>query len=448
MPIGPMYFNPLSFQQAAPYLTGFQAGTGLASQNLSNQSQQLQTALMSAQLPYAGQMAQQDLAQKQLANQLSQNTLNYAPQMSQADLENRKALSGLYGAEAQKAAQDALLTQQQVRYAPLTAAASADPLTKMILGRMFVGNMGNNPGGSSPSMPGLTSNNGGMTVQPAMQAPANTASQFQATGIPYAPQQQQPQQQSNYPVLPGGLSAAQGQQALPQLNTPPMGAGMPSMGGANTNDLYNLLMKNTLAQMGKDPTMGTTRAGAGGTYFNPVTGQTTSTDTPNNTTLDQRTVAGLQRVTPLINTLSSTLPQFQTFSGQANLRAQQGLNYAFGQNNSLPNQYAQGQAALKIAPESLLRTFGLPVTNESLERMETAVEPIRGETPEGYRQRLQNTLLELQTNSGQAQNRLKSGMNVDAPQSAPVNQVMNSPAATKTLNGRTYQKINGTWYAQ
>ncbi len=403
MPISPMYFQPLSPQQANPMLYGLQQGGQIAGGNLDNQMKALQNALASAQLPYAGQSAQADLQSKQIGNQLSQNTLNYAPQMSQAELKDKLMQAMLMQAQTGQSGAQTNLLNQQIKYLPLQASANADPLTKLLIGQQFTRNLN----GGANAAPAINSSDGGMTVQPGAQAVTAQNNQVPPTGIPY----RLPQASSNYPVLPGGLNQSQGAQTLQQLNTGT------SPGNTNPGDLYSKLYGNELSQMFKNPTMGSTRSGAGGTYFDPRTGQTYTTDTSANTTLDQRTVAAIQRVTPLLNSISTNLSPFQNLTGQAQLNSGRAWNYltpdSFSKSQS-PNMYAQGQSALKIAPESLLRAWGLPITNESLERMESAIKPAFGETGDAYKTRIVNTLTELQGNQAQASARLKSGMPVDA----------------------------------
>jgi hypothetical protein len=424
MAISPMYFQPLSPQQANPLLYGLQQGTQIAGQNQLNTARQIQNQLLGAQLPYAAQMAQQRLRGLQIGNSLNQNTLNFAPQTSQAALNltgaqtnAQNALPGYYGSEAQKNLADANLTNAQVRYLPLQASANADPLTKLLIGQKFARDM---LGNSNGSLPNMTSNNGGMTIQPGGQPqPDNTAAQFAATGIPYAAAPSQVP--GNYPALPGGLNQAQGNQLLQRLNSgamPNSGGSLPGAPGNTSPNMYSLMYGNALSQMTKNPTMGSYRSGAGGTYTNPATGQSYTTDTNANATLDQRTVAALQRVTPILNSLSKNLSPFQTATGEAGLRIGQALNYGLGTHFQSPDMYAQGQSDLKVAPESLLRAWGLPITNESLNRMQEAVEPRFGESSQGYQTRIVNQLKQLQANSAQSQQRLQSGQTLNGNNSS------------------------------
>jgi hypothetical protein len=65
MAINPMYFQVLSPQQANPLGFGLQQGAQTAADMMQTRGQNIQNQLLSAQLPYAGQIAQADLGLKQ-----------------------------------------------------------------------------------------------------------------------------------------------------------------------------------------------------------------------------------------------------------------------------------------------------------------------------------------------------------------------------------------------
>lgn len=159
----------------------------------------------------------------------------------------------------------------------------------------------------------------------------------------------------------------------------------------------------------KDPRMGPARGGQGGTYVNPTNGGVISTDTMENTTTDQRTIAALQRVAPQVERLMQVLPQFQ----HANTNTQafiQGLSNTYlGTDYRLPSEKAEGHAILNAAPESLLKAYGLNVTDDSMKSMRAMIEPGKGESPEGYRDRLTRNLAEMQMFGDQAKVRLANG---------------------------------------
>jgi hypothetical protein len=160
----------------------------------------------------------------------------------------------------------------------------------------------------------------------------------------------------------------------------------------------------------KDPKMGPARGGQGGTYTDSKTGQVISTDTSKMASQDQQTIAAMQRVEPQIDRIVNTLPQFQ----HANVKAQsylQGVgNTFFGTDYRLPSKQAEGEAALESSPEALLKAFGLNVTDQSLSMMRKTVEPMRGESPSGYKERVLNQLQEMRMFQSQSKNRLMNGI--------------------------------------
>lgn len=121
------YFQPESFQQANPFLSGFGATQGIIGQNLQNQQlsaalqgQNINNQIMSAKAQYAMPEEQQALLQAQLRNQILQPQAQYAPQMTQAQLALARTMPGYYSAMANEAgaragfmgAQTNLLKQQ------------------------------------------------------------------------------------------------------------------------------------------------------------------------------------------------------------------------------------------------------------------------------------------------------------------------------------------------
>jgi hypothetical protein len=330
------------------------------------------------------QLVDAQLQQAQNTAGLSGVQLQYAPQTQQADIASKMAYANLAPYQAYAA----------ITNNPLMWYALQNGLIKLPNLNNGTGNTGNTVSGNqatgNANMPALSSTDGGYTVQP-------------ATGMA-AP---------NYPMLPGqtGVNPQ-------QLNAGPnAGLGAPLPGTTGTGDfnstlnaLANSQLNRMLLGAGKDPRMGTNRSGAGGTYTNPMTGQQISTDTTKNTTLDQQTSASIQRVQPLLTQLSDNLAPFQTIEGEAGLKVGQLLNYTGYGNASAPADYAKGKQALALAPEGLMRAWGLNITDDSKKTMQEAVEPIFGETPVQYQARIVNTLKQLQDIQNQAEGRLANGM--------------------------------------
>jgi len=207
------------------------------------------------------------------------------------------------------------------------------------------------------------------------------------------------------------------QQALYQAHIASMMTGKAGgMGAASSPMMQSAISKifpdmNMPQGMVKNPAFGSQRSGAGGTYTDPSTGQVISTPTNANTTQNQRAIQALQRVTPLVEDLSKNMAQFQTAGAKGKLAYQRGANL-LGGNYQGPNQYAQAQQDLELAPESLLKAYGLNVTDKSLDTMRNAVKPIIGETTKGYQNRITRTLGLLRENEEQAKSVQSGGYNV------------------------------------
>lgn len=182
-------------------------------------------------------------------------------------------------------------------------------------------------------------------------------------------------------------------------------------------NLHNAAARNTgvqgqmLDQYLKDKKFGSNKSGAGGTYVDPQTGQVISTPTNATTTQDQRTIMATERVKPLIQDIIKNIPQFQTAQSKAALKLQQIGNLAGG-NYPLPDQYAQAQQDLELAPESLLKAYGLNVTDDSLKTMKEALTPKYGQTAKGAEKMLYRTLDHIQVTQQQAMNAQSEGIPV------------------------------------
>lgn len=162
----------------------------------------------------------------------------------------------------------------------------------------------------------------------------------------------------------------------------------------------------------KNPLMGSARSGSGGTYINPQTGQTVSTDTTPMATSDQSAISAVDRVTPQMTNILQTLPPFQ--SGWKNmLTNMQGFsNRWLGSNYGGPSIRASGLASLETAPEALLKAYGLRPSEYALRVMKETIKPRSGETSAGYQQRIGDTLNQLGDFKGQSKAHLRQGIDV------------------------------------
>lgn len=103
------HFDPLTFAQANPFLTGFGAGQQLVNQGLINQREQLANRIQQVAAQFAQPEAQQELLKNQLNNQILQPQAQYAPQMTLAELALKRAMPNYYNALAGQAGSNSAL---------------------------------------------------------------------------------------------------------------------------------------------------------------------------------------------------------------------------------------------------------------------------------------------------------------------------------------------------
>jgi len=103
MPIGVQNFTPLSFEQANPFLSGFQAAQTPLSTMIAQHLGELQAQTAAAKLPYVGQEEKQALQKAIYENMMAAPKAQMAPQFAQAELSQAQALPGLTAAQARQA---------------------------------------------------------------------------------------------------------------------------------------------------------------------------------------------------------------------------------------------------------------------------------------------------------------------------------------------------------
>jgi hypothetical protein len=186
----------------------------------------------------------------------------------------------------------------------------------------------------------------------------------------------------------------------------------------------------------KNLAMSPARGGQGGTYLNPQ-GQPVSTDTAQMTTQDQQTVAAIQRLGPMMDTIINQMPQFQTAAAQGQVALQGVANKYLGGNYPGPSNQAAGEAAIQAVPDPLLRILGMPSTNESIKSIQQIVAPQPGESPQAYRERLINQKAIFSNDyAGAAQDRLANGISLTSSPQASSQQSSNSNSSTTNTSSQ------------
>jgi hypothetical protein len=191
--------------------------------------------------------------------------------------------------------------------------------------------------------------------------------------------------------------------------------------GAAGTTVYDPTTGNPLVQIG-----GAAGKSGGGTFFNPVTGEMTSQPTGATASNLQQRVVGAEALKPYLDKVTESMPQFQNPMTQASLLGQKVANAFGGQNFPLPSEKAAGKAAIKEASEGMLKTFGLNATGANRQAMEDILTPHFGESPEGYKNRVQEQAATYAKNQELASSALRGGINIGkasnqaAPKERPV----------------------------
>jgi hypothetical protein len=183
-------------------------------------------------------------------------------------------------------------------------------------------------------------------------------------------------------------------------------------------------MTGTLPGLGapgwvRDPRMGSTRGGAGGTYINPNSGEIVSSDTATQAARDQRAIAGTENVKQYIDTIIDTLPKYQTLGSQAGLWKDRLSNFAFGTKYLGPDKNALGNAAIKASAEGFLNTFQLNATEGNVQTAMDILKPEFGESGEGYKARVVTQLSDFAKQQQRARDRLGEGTTVGQAPASP-----------------------------
>lgn len=415
MALSPVNFQPLSFQQAAPFVSGMQAGNNIIGQGLQNQLAQLQ-------LPYAGQMAQAQLAaQQQQAPYLqSQTALNQATlpllgykfrapfisamsgQTRNAILNNNSIIASSRTPEGQQRMAIDPVYRQQVMMAQNNAAALASSQYGMT---QFPGINSPIPGTQSQFAPQSQQQNGTMNPQGV------------PSSAPNLNQQQLPLSQSQTQRL---------QQLFPQNGQPPtfnqaLGANSSQQNAQNSNALQQV----SALQAQK----GTT---------DPVARQ------------KNLFAANIEKTLGMVN--PQDLTQYAGISGQGELTGQKLLA---GLNKESPayDNYLKSSQAADLLAHQVRQFYGDSIQPSMMENLQKLTDPSEwSNNPKLATQLFNQTKTILQNEMGT----YRQAMQSTAPYrtQTPQNNASAQPNAqqqgsiSKALNGRNYVKMNGQWYAQ
>lgn len=160
-------------------------------------------------------------------------------------------------------------------------------------------------------------------------------------------------------------------------------------------------------------TKGGKGSSGGGVYLNQQTGEVTSLPTGSTATNLQGRIIGAENVEPFINEIVEKLPQFQSLPKRGQTYAQGLSNSLLGTNYIAPSELAGGEAAIKEASEGMIKSFGLNATGANRQAMEDILRPRFGESPSGYKNRVNGQLERFVENKELAKRTLRGGVKLN-----------------------------------
>lgn len=372
MPIYPMYFQTLSPQQANPLGFGIQQGTDIANNILAARARALQNQQMQAQLPYAGQMAQADLAMKQaqVPYLQSETALNYG---------TMPYLGMKYSAPM-------LLAQARMAQAGIQNSNAFRQWTQ------------------TPEGAALVSNNPEMASAIA-QAMQNSAGMINS-GLPGVSNYNNP---SSYAALPGAIPNMQGTPITPD----------------QVNQLKNLVQPSV-----------------------PISN---IQDAASLQTLKKTSDASARQKNLYASNIEKTLNQINPddltqYAGRPiSLFANQ-VVAPFSQESTNYDNYVKSLNAANLLATQVRQFYGDSIQPYMIKRLEGLTNPANwANNPTLAKAQFDKTKQILQQEMDTYRQAIQ---NKAAYQNQNTQSLMQTPSVSKVLNGVTYHKINGQWYAQ
>lgn len=275
----------------------------------------------------------------------------------------------------------------------------------------------------------------------------------------YDAQQQQDGQQTQNPIL-GWISKligggqVQSQQAQASLGQPQVQA-QPQADEIDENGNPVQTKPGLIPQYGKGisegaKTQATTPFNAspykeGGLYQNPETGKVISAPTSGNVDINQKTIANVTAITPMIKSLAQDAVPFLQTGGSLGLATSQFAGEArkYGVPESitnllggtkLANAYANYESDRAKAIDKAMTVFNLPANAQSTGILEHIFTPGKGEDDKAFASRMTNELYILGNQAQNAKQVLGSGYNVGGnqqPKSAMI--LMEAPDGTQNF---------------
>lgn len=383
MAVGPVYFPILTPDQANPALYAQQKRMLMAGENQDNISKMLQNQQLNSQVPYAGQMAQAQLAtsQQQAPYMQSQTALNQAS----LPYVGYKFMAPMLMAQA-RMAQAGIQNSNSFRDYTQTPQGAAVLQSDPRMANTFQNAMQNssnmiNSGGMPMSQPGAYNNPGSYSQLPSAQ----TGQQ----GTPLSPQQVNQLRQLAQPSAPNLTAIQDTSGLLSQHKT--------TDAAARQKNLYATNIEKTLEQINPDD-----------------------------------------------------LTQYAGGAGTAKKYGQMGLASIGAESNNYDN-YTKSLNAANLLATQVRQFYGDSIQPSMIQRLEGLTNPSTwANNPKLASALFNQTKQILQMETSTYRQAMKSTAPYQTQNAQPNSSMAQQPqAATSTvLNGQTYHKINGQWYAQ
>ena len=160
------------------------------------------------------------------------------------------------------------------------------------------------------------------------------------------------------------------------------------------------------------------RMSGGGAVYGDQSGNKMVTNNRQQQSLDLKQLAAIQRAVPqlqeLVNVATKTqgaIPTVESkIGGWVNSLTQ---NTPFASNFKLPSEFAEKEARAMNIAESLINTFQLNANIPAVENFKKNVQPMSGESTNGYTKRIMGMVGDMLMMSDQGKSRLVNGTTID-----------------------------------
>ena len=245
------------------------------------------------------------------------------------------------------------------------------------------------------------------------------------------------------------------------IGTSPSGGMQVQIGGSGPSGMAEMGVEQQVPGQGSVavPTTGASRGQMGKTFYDPATGQITSTPTQQVTTQLQKGALAMPVIQKSVDEIKQKVGPFIGALGKGKLAIAKPLGFlGMGTAGQEVSQYAQGSALLKTIPEQLLPMMNLQATDENVKRLDSIFRPKFGETHKSYNARVDRQWTEFRDRVIRGKRALTTGVKLGQSPTVTTSQklppksyldVINPKYSTKTIPNPNYRtQVSTTAQAQ